>query len=67
MSGDGNVIEPDGPIIAIGSGGGFAHSAAAAFLENTKLKSGEIVKKSLKIASDLCIYTNDAITVMEIK
>jgi ATP-dependent HslUV protease subunit HslV len=67
VSGDGNVIEPDGPIIAIGSGGGFAHSAATAFLENKKLKAGEIVKKSLKVASDLCIYTNDTITVMEIK
>ena len=67
VSGDGNVIEPDGPVIAIGSGGGFAQAAAIAFLENTKMKAGEIVNKSLKIASDLCIYTNDSITVMEIK
>ena len=67
VSGDGNVIEPDGPVIAIGSGGGFAQSAAIAFLESTKMKAGEIVNKSLKIAADLCIYTNDSITVMEIK
>ena len=67
VSGDGNVIEPDGPVVAIGSGGGFAQSAAIAFLESTKMKAGEIVNKSLKIASDLCIYTNDSITVMEIK
>ena len=67
VSGDGNVIEPDGPVIAIGSGGGFAQAAAIAFLESTKMKAGEIVNKSLKIASDLCIYTNDSITVMEIK
>jgi len=67
VSGDGNVIEPDGPVVAIGSGGGFAQSAAIAFLESTKMKAGEIVNKSLKIAADLCIYTNDSITVMEIK
>ena len=67
VSGDGNVIEPDGLVIAIGSGGGFAQAAAIAFLESTKMKAGEIVNKSLKIASDLCIYTNDSITVMEIK
>ena len=65
VSGDGNVIEPDGPIIAIGSGGGFAHSAATAFLENKSLTATEVVKKSLKIAAELCIYTNDCITVLE--
>ena len=67
VSGDGNVIEPDGPIIAIGSGGGFAQSAATAFLKSTKLPAQQIVEKALKIAADLCIYTNDSITVLELK
>jgi ATP-dependent HslUV protease subunit HslV len=65
VSGDGNVIEPDGPIVAIGSGGGFAQAAATALLNNTTKSSLDVVKASLKIASDLCIYTNDSITVME--
>jgi len=65
VSGDGNVIEPDGPIIAIGSGGGYAHAAATALMQSAKLDATEIVKKSLKIASEICIYTNDSITVME--
>ena len=65
VSGDGNVIEPDGPIVAIGSGGGFAQSAAKAMIENTSYPANTIVQKSLKIAADLCIYTNDSITVLE--
>ncbi len=67
VSGDGNVIEPDGSVIAIGSGGGFAQSAAIAFLASTKLSAKEVVTRSLKIAADLCIYTNDSITVLEIE
>jgi ATP-dependent HslUV protease subunit HslV len=66
ISGDGNVIEPDGPIVAIGSGGGYAHSAATAFIQSTKYSAKQVAEKSLKIAADLCIYTNDTITVMEI-
>jgi len=65
VSGDGNVIEPDGPIVAIGSGGGFAQAAATALLNSTPKTALEIVHESLKIASELCIYTNDSITVME--
>jgi len=65
VSGDGNVIEPDGPIVAIGSGGGFAQSAATALLNSTSKSALEIVRESLKIASELCIYTNDSITVLE--
>ncbi len=65
VSGDGNVIEPDGPIVAIGSGGGFAQSAAKAMFENTTYPANTIVRKSLQIAADLCIYTNDSITVLE--
>jgi len=66
VSGDGNVIEPDGPIISIGSGGGFAQAAATAFIKNTTYPAKKIVKKSLQIAADLCIYTNDSITVLEV-
>ena len=66
ISGDGNVIEPDGPIVAIGSGGGYAQSAATAFIQSTKYSAKQVAEKSLKIAADLCIYTNDTITVMEI-
>ncbi|MDC3246675.1 ATP-dependent protease subunit HslV [Candidatus Marinimicrobia bacterium] len=67
ISGDGNVIEPDGPILAIGSGGGFAQAAATAYIKGTKLSAKEIAQKSLEIAAELCIYTNDSITVLEIK
>lgn len=66
ISGDGNVIEPDGPILAIGSGGGFAQAAATAYIKGTKLSAKEIAQKSLEIAAELCIYTNDSITVLEI-
>ena len=67
VSGDGNVIEPDGPIIAIGSGGGFAQAAATAFIKSTTYPARKIVEKSLQIAADLCIYTNDSITILEIE
>ncbi|MAD51089.1 MAG: ATP-dependent protease subunit HslV [Candidatus Marinimicrobia bacterium] len=67
VSGDGNVIEPDGPIISIGSGGGFAQAAATAFMKSTTYPAKKIVEKSLQIAADLCIYTNDSITVLEAK
>ena len=67
IAGDGNVIEPDGEIISIGSGSGFAQAAATALLRATKLSARRIVVDSLKIASDLCIYTNDSITVLEIQ
>jgi len=66
IAGDGNVIEPDGPILSIGSGGGFAQAAAKAFYESKKYSAKQIAEKSLKIAADLCIYTNDSITVLEI-
>ena len=54
----GNVLEPEQGIVAIGSGGAYAHSAAKALLQNTELAPAEIVKKSLEIAGELCIYTN---------
>jgi ATP-dependent HslUV protease subunit HslV len=58
LTGAGDVIEPEFGLAAIGSGGPYAHSAARALLENTSLTPLEIVKKSLTIAGDLCIYTN---------
>ncbi len=63
ISGNGEVIEPDGSFIAIGSGGNFAYAAAKALFENTDLGAEEIVKKSLAIASSICVYTNDNISV----
>lgn len=58
ITGNGDVLEPEFGIIAIGSGGPYAQSAARALLENTEYSPQEIVKKSLEIAADLCIYTN---------
>lgn len=58
ISGNGDVIQPEDDLIAIGSGGPFAQSAARALLDNTKLDAEDIVKKSLHIAGDICIYTN---------
>lgn len=61
LSGTGEVIEPADDVIAIGSGGDYARSAALAYMENSKLTAEEIAKKSLKIAGKICIYTNDSI------
>ncbi|GAB2179894.1 ATP-dependent protease subunit HslV [Denitratisoma sp. agr-D3] len=58
ITGNGDVLEPEYGIVAIGSGGAYAQSAARALLENTELAPAEIVKKSLSIAGDLCIYSN---------
>ena len=58
ITGNGDVLEPEYGIVAIGSGGAYAQSAERALLENTELAPAEIVKKSLEIAGDLCIYTN---------
>ena len=58
ITGNGDVLEPEQGIAAIGSGGAYAQSAAKALLENTELSSEEIVKKSLEIAGEICIYTN---------
>ena len=66
IAGDGNVIEPDSQIVAIGSGGGYAQAAAAAFLKSSTYPAKKIAQESLKIASNLCIYTNDSISVIEI-
>ena len=66
ITGNGDVIEPEGGLIAIGSGGPFAQSAAIALLENTKLSAADIVRKSLTIAGNICIYTNHHITLEEL-
>jgi ATP-dependent HslUV protease subunit HslV len=58
ITGNGDVLEPELGIVAIGSGGAYAQSAARALLENTQLAPADIVKKSLAIAGDICIYTN---------
>ena len=58
ITGNGDVIQPEDDLIAIGSGGPFAQSAARALLDNTELSAREIVEKSLSIAGDICIYTN---------
>jgi ATP-dependent HslUV protease subunit HslV len=66
VSGNGDVIEPDNDIAAIGSGGPFAKAAATALIENTKLSAREIVEKSMHIAGKICIYTNESIAVEEL-
>jgi len=63
ISGNGDVIEPEYGLIAIGSGGDFAKSSARALLDHTELGAREIVEKSLGIAADICIYTNNNLTV----
>lgn len=63
VSGTGEVIEPDGGIVAIGSGGNYALAAGRALIQNTNFTAAEIAQKSLKIASEICVYTNDNITV----
>lgn len=63
ISGNGDVIEPENNVIAIGSGGAYAQAAASALLENTDLSATEIVEKSLRLAADICIYTNHNLTI----
>jgi ATP-dependent HslUV protease subunit HslV len=66
LSGSGDVIEPDEGITAIGSGGSYALAAARALMQNTELGARDIAEKSLKIAGQICIYTNDQITIEEL-
>jgi len=63
ITGNGDVIEPEEGLMAIGSGGPFAQAAARALMENTKLSAQKIVEKSLGIAADMCIYTNHNLTI----
>jgi ATP-dependent HslUV protease subunit HslV len=67
ISGSGDVIDPDEPLAAIGSGGSYATAAARALMENTNMGAREIAEKAMKIAGEICIYTNDRIIVEELK
>lgn len=66
LSGTGDVIEPEGGVAAIGSGGPYAQAAGRALFENTDMPAAEIVKKAMDIAADICIYTNKNITSEEL-
>jgi ATP-dependent HslUV protease subunit HslV len=66
ISGDGNVIEPDDDIAGVGSGSGYAIAAARALKAHSPLSAADIVRQSLEIAADICIYTNRNITVLEL-
>jgi ATP-dependent HslUV protease subunit HslV len=66
LSGSGDVIDPDEGVAAIGSGGSFALAAARALMENTELSARDIAEKSLRIAGQICIFTNDHITIEEL-
>ncbi|MEO0442583.1 MAG: ATP-dependent protease subunit HslV [Pseudomonadota bacterium] len=66
ITGNGDVIQPEDDLIAIGSGGAFAQSAARALLDNTELSAHEITKKALTIAGDICVYTNHNHTIEEL-
>ena len=67
ISGSGDIIEPEDGILGIGSGGPFATAAARALLRNTNLGAREIVEQSLKIASEICVFTNNNLIIEEIK
>lgn len=66
VSGDGEVIEPDDSLVAVGSGGPYAQAAAKALIENTDLPAAEIVRRAMAIAATVCVYTNDRITLLEL-
>jgi len=66
ITGNGDVVQPENDLIAIGSGGNFAQSAATALLENTDLSAREIVEKSLTIAGNICVFTNNFQTIEEL-
>lgn len=66
ISGTGDVIEPETGAIAIGSGGNYAYSAALAYMDGSELSAGDIARRSLQIAGDICIYTNQNIIVEEL-
>ncbi len=66
ISGNGDVIEPDSDLMAVGSGGPYAQAAARALLENTTLDARGIVERALGIAADICIYTNTNLTIEEL-
>jgi ATP-dependent HslUV protease subunit HslV len=66
LSGTGDIIEPDDGVVAIGSGGGYALAAARALAENTDMSAREIAERAMKIAANICVYTNDNLTIEEL-
>jgi ATP-dependent HslUV protease subunit HslV len=67
VSGDGEVIEPDGNVVAIGSGGAYALSAARALLDHTDLSASDVARAAMEIAADICIYTNHQIALESVR
>ncbi|MBI3969498.1 MAG: ATP-dependent protease subunit HslV [Chloroflexi bacterium] len=67
LSGDGEIIEPDEPVVAVGSGGSYAVAAAKALIGHSELSAPEIARRGLEIAASLCIYSNDQIVVLELE
>ena len=67
LSGNGDVIEPEHAVMAIGSGGGYALAAGRALYEHTELSASEIAERALALAADICIYTNQGITMEELE
>ena len=67
LTGNGDVLTPDKGVIAIGSGGNYAQSAALALAENTELDAEDIARKAMKIAAEICIYTNESVTLEKIE
>jgi ATP-dependent HslUV protease subunit HslV len=67
ITGNGDVIEPDDPMLAIGSGGGYALAAARALAAHSKLSAREVVEQSMGIAADICIFTNRNLTIVELE
>lgn len=66
LSGNGELIEPDDGVLAVGSGGDYALAAARALMDDDRLNAREVVEKAMKIASDICVYTNNNLTVLEL-
>jgi ATP-dependent HslUV protease subunit HslV len=66
ISGTGDVVEPDDGIIAIGSGGSYALAAARALIKHTRLSAKDVALEAMRISSDICVYTNNQITVEEL-
>ena len=66
LSGTGDVVEPDHGVVAIGSGGNYALAAARALLDHSQLSAAEVAREALRIASEICVYTNDSISLEEL-
>lgn len=66
LSGNGELIEPDDGVLAVGSGGDYALAAARALMDDERLSAREVVEKAMRIAADICVYTNNNLTVLEL-